>query len=121
MPFGGSPMEAFHAHGALHDCRFARLCKSCLGQAQDSKQKINPRWKAIEIPNIDPNTGITARFGTNESQIWQMPDPSSVSQARRSWNEDDRAFGRFAAVPILMFVLAAGRGIKRGLAGVVQW
>jgi hypothetical protein len=62
------------------------------GQAQDSKQKINPRWKAIEIPNIDPNIGITARFGANESQIWQTPDPSSVSQARQSWNEDDRAF-----------------------------
>jgi hypothetical protein len=64
-----------------------------LGRAQDSNQKINPRWKKIEIPNIDPNTGITARFGANESQIWQTPDPSSVSQARRSWNEDDRTFG----------------------------
>jgi hypothetical protein len=71
----------------------------CLGHAQDTKQKINPRWKTIEIPLIDPNAGITARFGANESQIWQTPDPSSVSQARRSWNEDDRSFGLTVSRP----------------------
>ena len=70
------------------------------GFAQDSGDKINPRWKKIEIPNIDPNAGITTRFGANESQIWQTPDPSSISQARRSWNNDDRAFGLTISRPI---------------------
>jgi hypothetical protein len=71
-----------------------------LGSAQDSKQKINPRWKKIEIPTIDPNAGFTARFGANESQIWQSPDPSSLGQSRRSWSEDDRAFGLTISRPI---------------------
>jgi hypothetical protein len=63
-----------------------------LGYAQDSHQKINPRWKKIEIPSIDPSAGIVARFGANESEIWQSPDPSSLGQARRSWTDNARTF-----------------------------
>ncbi len=70
------------------------------GYAQDSNQKINPRWKKIEIPLIDPNAGIITRFGANESDIWQSPDPSSVNQSRRSWSENDRAFGLTISRPI---------------------
>ncbi len=68
--------------------------------AQDSGDKINPRWKKIEVPTIDPNMGFTARFGANESQIWQTPDPSSLNQARRSWDNDDRSFGLTISRPI---------------------
>jgi hypothetical protein len=64
-----------------------------LGYAQESNQKINPRWKKIEIPSIAPDAGIVTRFGANESDIWQSPDPSSINQSRRSWSENDRAFG----------------------------
>ena len=70
------------------------------GHAQDSGDKINPRWKKIEIPTIDPNFGMTARFGANESQIWQTPDPSSINQARRSWDNDDRTFGLTISRPL---------------------
>lgn len=71
-----------------------------VGHAQDSSDKINPRWKKIEIPTIDPNMGITTRFGANESQIWQTPDPSSINQARRSWDQDDRTFGLTISRPL---------------------
>jgi hypothetical protein len=67
-----------------------------VGHAQDSRDsgdKINPRWKKIEIPTIDPNFGMTARLSADQSNYWQTPDPSSVNQARRSWTQDDRAFG----------------------------
>ena len=33
-----------------------------VGHAQNSSDKINPRWKKIEIPTIDPNLGMTARI-----------------------------------------------------------
>jgi hypothetical protein len=82
-------------------CAIAALLGfASLGYGQDSNQKINPRWKKIEIPMIDPSAGITARFGANESQIWQSPDPSSVNQARRSWSDDDRAFGLTISRPL---------------------
>ncbi len=71
-----------------------------VSRAQDSGDKINPRWKKIEIPTIDPNFGMTARFGANESQIWQTPDPSSINQARRSWDNDDRTFGLTISRPL---------------------
>ena len=70
-----------------------------LGHAQDSGDKINPRWKKIEIPTIDPNFGMTARFSADQSNVWQTPDPSSASQARRSWNQDDRTFGLTISKP----------------------
>ena len=76
------------------------LASVSLGYAQNSNDKVNPRWKKIEVPTIDPNAGYTANFGANESQIWQTPDPSSVNQARRSWSNDDRAFGLTISKPI---------------------
>ena len=39
------------------------------GHAQDSGDKINPRWKKIEIPTIDPNFGMTARFGADIANL----------------------------------------------------
>ena len=73
-----------------------------VGYAQDSRDssdKINPRWKKMEIPTIDPNFGMTARFSADQSN-WQTPDPSSINQARRSWNEDDRTFGLTISRPL---------------------
>jgi hypothetical protein len=67
-----------------------------VGHAQDSRDssdRINPRWKKIEIPTIDPNLGFSARLSADQSNYWQTPDPSSVNQAKRSWNQDDRTFG----------------------------
>jgi hypothetical protein len=64
-----------------------------VGRAQDSSDKINPRWKKIEVPTIDPNLGFSARLSADQSNYWQTPDPSSVNQAKRSWNQDDRTFG----------------------------
>jgi len=70
-----------------------------LGYAQDSqKSKVNPRWKPIEIPQIEAS-GFTARFGADQSNLWQTPDPSSLGQARRSWN-DEPAFGLTISRPI---------------------
>ena len=44
-------------------CVIAVLLSSAgLGYAQDSKQIINPRWKKIEIPSIDPNAGIVTEI-----------------------------------------------------------
>ena len=74
-----------------------------IGHAQDSRDssdKINPRWKKIEIPTIDPNLGFSARLSADQSNSWQSPDPSSINQARRSWNEDDRSFGLTIARPL---------------------
>ena len=78
----------------------ALLGFTSLGYAQNSNNNVNPRWKKIEIPTIDPSAGFTANFGANESQVWQSPDPSSVNQARRSWSNDDRAFGLTISKPI---------------------
>jgi hypothetical protein len=69
------------------------------GYAQDSNDGVNPRWKKIEIPTIDPNAGFTARFGADQSNIWQTPDPTSLGQARRSWN-DEPAFGLKISRPL---------------------
>ena len=71
-----------------------------LGHAQDSSDKINPRWKKIEIPTINPNLGMTARFSADQSNVWQTPDPSSLNQARRSWDQDDRTFGLTISKPL---------------------
>ena len=71
-----------------------------IGRAQDSSDKINPRWKKIEIPTIDPNLGMTARLSADQSNYWQTPDPSSINQARRSWNQDDRTFGLTITRPL---------------------
>ena len=71
-----------------------------VGRAQDSSDKINPRWKKIEIPTIDPNLGMTARLSADQSNYWQTPDPSSINQARRSWNQDDRTFGLTITRPL---------------------
>ena len=71
-----------------------------VGRAQDSSDKINPRWKKIEIPTIDPNMGISARLSADQSNMWQTPDPSSINQARRSWDGDDRTFGLTISRPL---------------------
>ena len=71
-----------------------------VGRAQDSSDKINPRWKKIEIPTIDPNFGMTARLSADQSNLWQTPDPSSINQARRSWDGDDRTFGLTITRPL---------------------
>ena len=71
-----------------------------VGRAQNSSDKINPRWKKIEIPTIDPNLGFSARLSADQSNYWQAPDPSSINQARRSWNEDDRTFGLTITRPL---------------------
>ncbi|HZT24950.1 MAG TPA: hypothetical protein VFA57_04525 [Pseudolabrys sp.] len=70
-----------------------------VGLAQEA-QKVNPRWKQIEIPTIDPNMGFTAKFGADQSNVWSTPDPSSIGQSRRSWNDDDRAFGLTISRPL---------------------
>jgi hypothetical protein len=70
------------------------------GHAQDSSDKINPRWKKIEIPTINPNFGIDARLSADQSNLWQTPDPSSINQARRSWDQDDRTFGLKFSKPL---------------------
>ena len=71
-----------------------------LAAAQNSGDNVNPRWKKIEIPTIDPNLGMSARLSADQSNYWQTPDPSSINQARRSWNEDDRTFGLTITRPL---------------------
>jgi hypothetical protein len=71
-----------------------------LAGAQNSSDNINPRWKKIEIPTIDPNFGMTARLSADQSNAWQTPDPSSINRARRSWDQDDRAFGLTITRPL---------------------
>jgi hypothetical protein len=72
-----------------------------LADAQNSNtSNVNPRWKKIEIPTIDPNMGLSARLSADQSNYWQTPDPSSLNQARRSWNEDDRTFGLTISKPL---------------------
>ncbi len=72
-----------------------------LGHAQNSNDSnISPRWKKFEVPTIDPNAGYTANVGANQSQIWQSPDPSSANQSRRSWTNEDRAFGLTISRPL---------------------
>jgi hypothetical protein len=70
------------------------------GYAQNAGDNVNPRWKKIEIPTIDPNLGFTARLGADQSNIWSTPDPSSLGQSRRNWSDDDRAFGLTLSRPI---------------------
>lgn len=71
-----------------------------VGHAQDSSDKINPRWKKIEIPTLDPNMGFSARLSADQSNSWQTPDSSSINQARRSWDQDDRIFGLTISRPL---------------------
>ena len=72
-----------------------------LGYAQNSNDSsVSPKWKKFEVPTIDPNAGYTANLGANQSQTWQSPDPSSTSQARRSWTNEDRAFGLTISRPL---------------------
>jgi len=79
-------------------CVVATLLGSAsFGYAQDSN--INPRWKKVEIPTIDPNAGFTGRVSADQSNIWQAPDPSSLGQSRRSWN-DEPSFGLTFSRPI---------------------
>jgi hypothetical protein len=54
---------------------------------------INPRWKKIEIPSIDPNAGLTTRLGADQSNYWQSPDQSSIGRSTRSWSDDQPTFG----------------------------
>ena len=70
-----------------------------IGHAQNSNDKVNPRWKKIEIPTIDPSAGFTTRFSADQSNYWQTPDPSSINQARRSWS-DEPTFGLTISRPI---------------------
>jgi hypothetical protein len=76
------------------------LVSAGFAHAQASRDDVNPRWKKIEIPTIDPNLGFTARVGADQSNIWSTPDPSSIGQSRRSWSDDDRAFGLTISRPI---------------------
>ena len=70
----------------------AMLACTGAGYAQDNGN-INPRWKKLEIPSIDPNFGVTTRLGADQSNYWQTPDQSSIGQSRRSWNDDQPTFG----------------------------
>jgi hypothetical protein len=47
--------------------------------AQGNNGNINPRWKKIEIPSIEPNAGLTTRLGAGQSNYWRSPDQSSIS------------------------------------------
>jgi hypothetical protein len=70
----------------------AMLVAGSTAYAQDNGN-INPRWKKIEIPSIDPNAGITTRLGADQSNYWRSPDQSSIGKATRSWNDDQPTFG----------------------------
>ena len=77
----------------------AMLVAASNAYAQDNGN-INPRWKKIEIPSIDPNAGITTRLGADQSNYWQAPDQSSIGRATRSWSDDQPAFGITISRPI---------------------
>jgi hypothetical protein len=62
------------------------------GSAQDNGN-INPRWKKVEIPSIDPNAALTARLGADQSNYWQSQDQSSIGRSTRSWSDDQPTFG----------------------------
>jgi hypothetical protein len=68
------------------------LVAASTAYAQDNGN-IDPRWKKIEIPSIDPNAGLTARLGADQSNYWRTPDQSSIGRATRSWNDDQPTFG----------------------------
>jgi hypothetical protein len=76
------------------------LGSTTFSYAQNSNDNVNSRWKKIEIPTIDPSAGYSARLSAGQSNYWQTPDPSSINQARRSWNEDDRTFGLTISRPL---------------------
>jgi hypothetical protein len=72
-------------------CLLAVLLARTGAHAQDNGN-INPRWKKLEVPTIDPN-GFSTRLGADQSNIWQTPDQSSIGKATRSWNDDQPSFG----------------------------
>ena len=47
-----------------------------VGHAQDSSDHINPRWKKIEIPTIDPNFGMTAQVERRPVEL--LADAGSI-------------------------------------------
>jgi len=59
------------------------------GYAQSSTDKINPRWKRIEIPTINPNVTFSGRATADQSNIWQNSDPVSLGQSRHSSSNDN--------------------------------
>jgi hypothetical protein len=68
------------------------LVAASTAYAQDNGN-INPRWKKIEIPSIDPNAALTARLGADQSNYWRSPDQSSIGRSTRSWGDDQPTFG----------------------------
>jgi hypothetical protein len=50
--------------------------------AGDDAAQQDQRWKKIKIPQLELN-GYTARFGVDEQQTWQTPDPSGRSDFRQ--------------------------------------
>jgi hypothetical protein len=65
--------------------------------AGDNDAQQDQRWKKIEIPQLDLN-GYTARFGIDERQNWQPPDPSGRSDFRQ--DSSDPVFGLTFSRPL---------------------
>ena len=66
-------------------CMFVILfAGTSLGYAGDDDKD---KWgKPVRVPTFELNGGYTARFGADESRIWQTPDPTAQSDGRQDLN-----------------------------------
>ena len=69
------------------------------GAQSANDQNSTSRWKPIDVPIIDPNFGLTARLGANQSDFWQSEDSSNLARGQRSW-DNDRTFGLKISKPL---------------------
>ncbi len=77
----------------------ALLGLTSIGHSQSANDKTNQRSKKqSEASNL--NTDFMARFGANESQIWQLPDPTGTGLILRHWGGDDRPAGLTISRPL---------------------
>jgi len=59
---------------------------------QSAKRQVDPATMNFDF--------TTSRFGSDEAQIWKLPDPTNSGLVLRHWGEDSRAPGLTISRPL---------------------
>jgi len=59
---------------------------------QRAKRQVDPASMNLDF--------TTSRFGSDETQIWKLPDPTNSGLVLRQWGEDSRAPGLTISRPL---------------------
>ena len=92
--------RAIDARRTLHFDGFVRFGGLAHAQNANDASKANQSAKR----QVDPATMnfdfTTSRFGSDEAQIWKLPDPTNSGLVLRHWGEDSRAPGLTISRPL---------------------